>query len=176
MLAAMKPPRRPGAWTGRYLPAAMVCLMLPAGCAFKGGCRGGGVQPGPAWQPEPVALRIYPSTRFVQQSGQAALEARIELFDQMGDSIKAAGRIRFELFATAAPGPGMRGLRLYTWNVEMLTLEDQQQYFDPITRGYLFRLKLDNLSITRRATLLHITFTQVGGLRLETQALVKTDW
>ena len=112
----------------------------------------------------------------MQQSGQAALEARIELFDQMGDSIKAAGRIRFELFATAAPGPGMRGLRLYTWNVEMLTLEDQQQYFDPITRGYLFRLKLDNLSITRRATLLHITFTQVGGLRLETQALVKTDW
>jgi len=160
-------------------PAGVLCVWL---------CLGGCVAPkGPSprgessgddgiWHPETVALRIYPSTRFVREDGVAMLEARVELFDQMGDSIKASGDVRFELFAAGyAPGIDV-GRLLYSWDVSLQTLGDQKRYYDPITRGYLLRLRLDSLEITRREVLLRVTFQPPGGGRLIDEQTVRVNW
>jgi len=128
------------------------------------------------WRPEPVSMRIYPSTRFVEEDGVPILEARLELFDAMGDSIKSSGAVRCELFAL---GDGERptvGRRLYRWDIEMKTLDEQRRYFDPIIRGYVFRLKMDDVELVRRPTLLRVVFQPPRGPRLKTEGRVRTDW
>lgn len=119
-----------------------------------------------AWEPRPVSMRIYPSTQFVLEDGVPLLEARIELFDAMGDSIKGSGEARCELFASSGRGDGAIGERLYGWDITLRTLGDQRAFYDPITRGYLFRLKLDNMSPARQATTLRVAFTPSDGARM----------
>ncbi len=152
---------------------ALAGLALIAFAMLVGGCVKG-VQPvddaslenGQAWVPRPVSMRIYPSTQFVAEGELFLLEARIELFDAMGDSVKGAGDVRCELFASSGRGDGALGERLYAWDIPLLSLADQRAYFDPITRGYLFRLKLDNMNPAQQATTLRVAFTPVGGARM----------
>ena len=129
-----------------------------------------------AWMPKPVAIRIYPSTRFVLEKGAPILEARIELFDDMGDSIKSSGAIRCELYALGGRDFRTTGPLLYKWDVAMRTIDDQRRYFDPITHGYVFRLKLDDADFTRRPTQLRVVFQPIEGQRLTTQGRVQTEW
>jgi hypothetical protein len=128
------------------------------------------------WTPRPVALRIYPATRFVRERDFTLLEARIELFDPMGDSIKSSGRTRFELFA-ADPAPGIDvGRLLYSWDITLSTEDDQRRYYDPITRSYLVRLRLDSAQVTRRPVLLRVTFQPPTGQRLVAEGPVRINW
>lgn len=153
------------------------CVQSKAGGGSGAGGEnfGGGGMVG-AWQPEPVALRIYPSTRFVRERDTPLLEARIELFDEMGDSIKSSGQARFELFA-AGFSPGIDvGRLLYSWDIALAKLEDHQRYYDPITRGYLLRLRLDSAQITRREVLLRVTFQPLEGGRLIDEQPVRINW
>ncbi|MEM7627291.1 MAG: hypothetical protein AAF333_16970 [Planctomycetota bacterium] len=175
------------------VPSVLVALLLSA-CLIAGttGCieskAGGAGATGPgsgtggdpelaeAWRPQPVALRIYPSTRFVRERDTPLLEARIELFDEMGDSIKSSGQVRFELFAAGyAPGIDV-GRLLYSWDIALSSLEDHQRYYDPITRGYLLRLRLDSAQITRREVLLRVTFQPLEGGRLIDEQPVRINW
>jgi hypothetical protein len=126
-----------------------------------------------AWSPQPTSVRIYPATRFVRQGEDAVLEARIELFDEMGDSVKGSGTFRLEL--RSATTSGRDGL-LYTWQVKLHTVEDQRQYFDPVTRGYLLRLKIDDIAIAKRSTQLNIVYTTPEGWRHLAESRIKTNW
>ena len=128
------------------------------------------------WQPKPVSIRIYPSTRFVEQDGKPILEARIELFDEMGDSVKSSGSIRLELFAIGEDERRTVGARLYRWDINQTTIDDQRRYYDPIIRGYVYRLELDDVELTRRPTLLRVVFQPTQGPRLVTEDRVRTDW
>ncbi len=110
-------------------------------------------------------MRIYPSTRF--KSGQRVMEAQVEFFDQMGDSIKAVGRFRLELFAAGPAGPRAPRRLLYTWDVAIITLADQKRYYNAITRAYLFQLKVDHLPKNLRRTILQAVFYGHDGTRLE---------
>ncbi|MEM1108723.1 MAG: hypothetical protein AAGH99_08540 [Planctomycetota bacterium] len=104
------------------------------------------------------------------------LEARVETFDQMGDSIKASGQLRFELFAAGhAPGIDV-GRLLYSWDIGLAGLEEQKKYYDPITRAYLFRLRLDSAAITRREVLLRVTFQAGEEARLIDEQPVRINW
>ncbi|MEM9914553.1 MAG: hypothetical protein AAF911_06310 [Planctomycetota bacterium] len=165
----------------------VLALVLTIACLSGGlmGCEPKGVDRRPinpdtnaeaGWQPQAVALRIYPSTRFVREQGTPMLEARIEMFDQMGDSIKASGQLRFELFAAgSAPGIDV-GRLLYSWDIGLMGLEEQQRYYDPITRAYLLRLRLDSEAITRREVLLRVTFQVGDETRLIDEQPVRINW
>ncbi len=128
------------------------------------------------WVSRPVAMRVYPTTRFVKQGEQAVLEARVELFDEMGDSVKGAGEMRLELRDAAPGNRGGAEALLYTWTVSLMTLEDQQRYYDPVTRCYLFHLKLDELPAARRNPVLGVFYTMTDNQRFTAEAPVKTDW
>jgi hypothetical protein len=94
----------------------------------------------------------------------------------MGDPVKAAGTFRIELYSVdEVLGNAPRRL-LYTWNAETTTLDQQREHYDPITRGYMFRLGVDNLRIAKQATLLKVAFTPPDGTRLEAEAVIKSEW
>jgi hypothetical protein len=182
---------------GGSIVVVALAVLLSAGCAFKGdkpassggdGGPTGGVDGnpttapsggagadksggGPVWRIKPVRLRIYPSTRFVREKGTAVLEARIELLDDAGDPIKGVGDFRFDLFGLSRAGQAPMGQRLYSWDVSMLTLEANRQHYE-ITRTYLFRLKLDDLSLAQAPVQLQVAFMPPGGERLVGNATI----
>jgi len=129
------------------------------------------------WRAEPSKMRVYPSTRFVQEGDRSILEARLEMFDQMGDPIKASGTFLVELYSVD-PSMGIaQGRLLFSWNAGTASLEQQREHYDPITRGYLFRLGVDNLRSAKDATLLKATFTPANGSqRLDAEAIIRPDW
>lgn len=133
-------------------------------------------KPGPYWRPDVKSFRVYPSTRFIRESGRAILEARFELYDEMGDPVKAAGTFQIELYSIDESLGNAPQRLLYTWSADTLTLDQQREHYDPITRGYLFRLGVDNLKAARQATLLKVAFTPAGRPRLEAEAVIQTDW
>lgn len=153
----------------RALIVTLMAAALLAGCQFKGEREVDHEAAPGVWRPRPVGARVYPSTRFVREGRDALLEARVELTDEMGDAVKAAGELRLDLFASDDSGTSL-GRRLYSWQVELLTLDDQQTYWDAITRTYLLRLRLDNREAARRPTVLRVSFAPAGGgERLEAQ-------
>lgn len=151
--------------------------VLICGCVWKGGYKGAVDQGSPVgvWRVAPHHVRVYPSTRFTQEASDTILEARIELRDEMGDPVKGVGRFRLELFARARSGGAGMGQRLYSWDVSVMTLDDQRRFYDPITRAYLFRLKLDDAHTARRRTHLQVTFTSSEGQRFEAQTSLPVD-
>lgn len=127
------------------------------------------------WQIKPARLRVYPSTRIVQRQDHAVLEARIEFFDDLDDSVKSVGQLRFELYAVNRTREAIVGSRLYNWDVAMLTKQDNHLFFDPVTRAYLFRLRLDDAAIARKPLLLRVIFMPPTGPRLEAEAIVSPE-
>lgn len=149
------------------------------GCVWKGErvVGEGGAQPHPkgAWLLQPVHMRVYPSTKFIKDGDGSVLEARIELVDVMGDSVKGVGRFRLELLSRGQSGEIGIGKRLYSWDVSLTTLDDQIQYYDPITRAYYFRLVLNEDRSANRETSLHVMFVTADGKRLTTEAVLPVD-
>ena len=146
-----------------------VCMVtLCGGCQWKIESDKGGppqTRPASAWQFSPVSMRIYPSTRF--DIDQNLLEAQIEFFDQMNDSIKAIGHLRLGLFKPGRTGADSVGRLMYTWDVAMLTLEDQRSHYNTITKAYSFQLKVDHFPRKLNRTVLHAAFRGRDGTRLE---------
>ncbi len=126
--------------------ALVTVLVMVSGCQWKGGPGGtrgvGGDGKESVWEVRPASMRIYPSSGFRVISGQPALEARIELFDDLGDSVKGVGTVRFELYPVVGPERSDVGARLYGWEVEMLTLAKNREHYDSVTRTYVFQLRL----------------------------------
>lgn len=161
------------------LPAAM------AGCAFKGDLAGAQSRAAQldasAWQPQPHAVRVYPSTRYAHEGDQLLIEARLELLDEMGDSLKASGDYHLRLLTTGHVSGSEEADLLYQWDVRVRTLPDHQNTYDPITRTYLLRLKMNQSQPPQDNVTLHVTFTPVQAaplpdhavpVRLQTQAVI----
>ena len=162
----------------QHLLILAVGLAHVAGCHFKGDWIGGapGVDaPAEHWRIEPVQIRIYPTTRFTTRQGSTVLKARVELFDEMGDSVKAVGRFQFGLYRDGDQGDGSLAKRLYTWHVSTLTLDDQRQFYESVSRTYLFVLDLGQWKPQPSAAL-RVTFTFPHGARLETTAVLDGEF
>lgn len=160
------------------LLAAFALTAAVAGCELKGDRvvprHEEATQPG-VWQVKPTRLRVYPSTRFVQYENQLALEARIEFLDELGDPLKAVGAMRFEVYAANRDGEVVDQRRLFSWDVPMLTMEANQEYYDPVTRAYLFRLGIDSLPKDLDRTVVRVIHQPVRGERMEAMAVVRVQ-
>ena len=99
------------------------------------------------------------------------LKARVELFDQMGDPVKAIGHFRFDLYREGGQSAGSLAKRLYTWHVSTLTLDTQSQFYESVSRTYLFVLDLGQWR-PQRGVALQVTFTSSLGNRLEATVLL----
>lgn len=164
----------------RTLPGALAAAWLGLGvaaCAFKGpsprDTPSSEAAPAQVWRAQPVRMRVYPSSRFLREDDVSLLEARVEFTDENGDTTKAVGQFRFDLYAATRAAQPRVGARLYGWTVPVYTRQENLMFYDPITRAYLFRLKLDSLSVVGEASLLRVVFIPAtGGSRLEAEALI----
>lgn len=155
----------------------MAVVVGAAACTFKGvapkDAAPSEAPPAESWRVEPVRMRVYPSSRFVREDEAALLEARVEFTDENGDATKAVGQFRFDLYAAARAAQPRVGARLYGWTVPVFSREQNLTFYDAITRAYLFRLKLDSLSVVGETSLLRVVFIPAaGGRRLEAEALI----
>ncbi len=120
--------------------------------------------PEDVWTIRPERMRVYPSTRLVVEDGKPVLEARIEFTDAAGDPTKAVGDLRFELYPLVGTGERRRrGDLLYRWRVRMFTLEENRTFYDPITRAYLFRLRMDDPLAVGNPLQLNVTYLPPRG-------------
>ncbi len=144
-----------------------------AGCAFKGDAARQASrerEQGDHWRPVVAGIRVYPSSKFARIDQQLIVEARVELLDEMGDSAKSSGLVQFQLNTTGHASGSSEAKQLYKWDIELQSLEDQKTYYDPITRAYLFRLKMDQQAAPQVPTTLQVIFTRTNGQRLAAQA------
>jgi len=124
------------------------------------------------WPFAPVAMRVHPFSTFEpgDEPETLVLEARVELLDRVGDTTKGVGRFRFELYqiAAAASREG-EDLRLMQWDGSIDTLELNRRHYDPITRTYVFKLKIDEPIEPRQKLRLDVQYTNQVDERLSTQ-------
>jgi hypothetical protein len=125
-----------------------------------------------AWLPTPVAVRVYPSTRFVRERQRVLLEARVELLDAMGDPVKWPGQARLELLAATSTRPIRTTGRLYGWSVDLRSRKQQSRHYDPVTRTYFFRLMIDDAAVTERPTVLRVEYSPPDTPRVSDEAAV----
>lgn len=151
----------------------LVSVTMLAGCSiFKGSPSPLAAAPQP-WLFSPVVMRVHPFTTFAydKAAGAYVLDARIELQDRVGDSTKGVGDFRFELYEEKerASQEGEE-VRQAVWSAPMTTLEQNQQHYDPITRTYVFRLKLTQAPSEPQKYKLIAQFTDPEGRRLSASA------
>ena len=144
---------------------AVLLLSMSTGCQSKGGPAAVTADPPQPvsklkdiWVLKPAVMRVYPTTRFLHKDNRSVLDAKIELIDEMGDSIKAVGRFRLELIDQPRAGRSAIGKRLYEWDIPVETLDQQKRHYDRITRTYRFHLFLDELLTGSKSILLRVSF------------------
>lgn len=150
----------------------MLMLTPLGGCAWKGerGESSVAALQG-TWDIRPARMRVYPTTRFVREASQGLLEARIELLDELDDPVKGVGEFHIELLSLNARGE--TGDRLYLWTVPMHTQAQNKEYWDAVSRTYLFRLKIDDAGMATDRMGLRVRFNPaVRGPVLLTQQVV----
>ena len=160
----------------------VVFFIAVTGCEFKGKATMPLVQAGPshvdgeqAWVAQPYKLRIYPSSRFIIADQGPALEARIELLDEMGDSVKGAGVLHMELLEAVKQNRDAMNKKLYSWDVPLTTIHDHESYFESVTRTYRFVLRLDEQFADDVQVTLAISFQRDDGVVLQAKAILGVE-
>jgi hypothetical protein len=149
-----------------FLVSAAGALALAAGCTRNAPTAppsraDAAVEPGtwpvtnPAgeahWPFWPAAMRVHPATRTVRdgKTGLLVVEARVEFRDEFNAVTKASGQIRLDLHK----GRSTLGDPMSSWNLDLRDVTVNRERFDDVTRTYLFRLDIQDLTLPTRATL-----------------------
>ena len=138
--------RRLAQFSTAFLPLAALVL-LPAGCDWMKR------DPNPAARAQmfgPVSIRIHPTfTQVKDWTGDGTpdgIEALLEVRDQFGEPIRAAGRVIFELYDYRQDYPDPRGKELTNpWIKPLTTREDQEAYWNGVVDAYSFNLALPEI-------------------------------
>jgi uncharacterized protein involved in exopolysaccharide biosynthesis len=118
-------------------------------------------------------MRITPLTRLTIDgpTGLPVIEARVEFLDSQGVTSRAVGSIRFELLDTSLPN---EQTPVQKKEQQLRTVEENQRFFDVVTRTYLFRLEI----VPERwptEPLLKAVFTSADGQVLEATRRLRSD-
>ncbi len=118
-----------------------------SGPSFKAGATTEQVEiPAPINLLLPKSMRIHPFTRtriFDETGGIKGVEVRVEAIDYYGDTTKAFGEFRFELYQYKPQSPDPKGKRIAVWEVPLLEPKMNLMHWDNITRTYEFKLQWD---------------------------------
>lgn len=99
------------------------------------------VEEPPGWPFWPVKMRIHPLTRVTTDanSNQMVIETRLEFIDAEGQTTKAIGQVRFELYADASATGGPAR----AWpEQDLRDLDVNRLRYDDVTRTYLFPIDI----------------------------------
>ncbi len=167
---------RPAAFKPLTLTSLIAATLLSAGCGTFD----------PVIEPrtrEPAmldakAMRIHPVfTRVVDLTGDGvadAVVAELEFLDALGDPMKQAGTVTFELFTYRESSPDPRGIRLAYWRGSLVDLGAQRARWNRTSRTYSFRLLRPQMEFDREYVLT-ATFEPPRGQRLFDRMVVITE-
>lgn len=142
-----------------YALGLLLATGLTGGCCPK-------VPAGKTPVPKPINLLLPKKIRIQPLSGIKKLETgtnvrgldvRIEAIDFFGDSTKAFGILRFELYAHHNGNIDPKGKRLDTWTVSILNPNDNRKHWD-ITQVYQFKLQMDQPIPANQPYVLEVIF------------------
>ncbi|MCK4626575.1 MAG: hypothetical protein KAV00_14745 [Phycisphaerae bacterium] len=91
----------------------------------------------------PTQIRIHPFTglrAFSDKGDIKGLDVRIEAIDAYGDTNKAFGLFRFELYQFKPNSPDPKGPRVAVWNVNIEDFKTNRRHWNSIARTYQFKL------------------------------------
>ncbi len=152
----------------------LIAILALPGCTFKGAATNQGVSSksadGDQWVVRPVKMRVFPTTRFTRSGHVVLLQARVELFDAMSDSVKGVGQFSFDLYAIRSEKGSKTEKFLYNWTINVRTLKEQELYYDPVMRGYQFPLELHKWPVGKEDLRIEVVFISADGKRINTQA------
>jgi hypothetical protein len=143
----------------RCRPWPLLILLIAcglAGCATPEGADRVGVDPATGepvpWPYWPTTMRIHPLSRLVTDadSGRTVIEARIEFLDRDGQTTRACGQLRIDLYDASANFPTQP---VTTWEMDLRDLAINRQRYDDVTRTYLFPLDTELDPLPRRPEL-----------------------
>ncbi len=135
-------------------PVAMALLLAPVcGCNWDASTNkwswgaGTGAKtpvPDPINLTLPKTISFHPFTGsrvFGESGGVQGIDARLEAKDAFGDSTKAFGEFRFELYRYKPNSPDPRGQQLATWEENLTDPKKNLTHWDGFTRSYEFKLR-----------------------------------
>ena len=159
---------------GQLAMIGLIAVLSLPGCTFKGAATNRGASSkavdGVQWIVRPVKMRVFPTTRFNRSGDVILLQARVELFDVMSDSVKGVGQFSFDLYAVRGEKGSKTEKFLYNWTINVQTLKEQVLYYDPVMRGYHFPLELHKWPVGKEDLRIEVVFISADGKRINTQA------
>lgn len=151
-------------------------LTMSQGCQFKGGPADPGIEAGTStnraaapWNYQVEAIRVFSGVRLTEDGQGQLMELRIELLDAMGDSMKGTGELRVELVRGVRSGETGSGSLLHGWDVSLATLDEQRRFYDPVTRTYQLRLRMNAAALAHANDLMLMVHYRDGDRSLGTQ-------
>ncbi|MFP4355314.1 MAG: hypothetical protein ACLFUJ_09340 [Phycisphaerae bacterium] len=148
-----------------------LCLLAPmGGCTGPGGLetRGGRDEdrlevPQPIDRMLPERVEFHPFTEsgvrtFDNAGGLKGIETRVRAMDAFGDSTKAYGHFRFELYGYDPSAIDHRGKRGPTWDIDLMDPQTNSVHWDEISRSYKFLLQWDNAIPIGQRYVLRVVF------------------
>ena len=147
----------------RFLPGLLGLVIVGVGCNGTESTAGGANWHPAFWVDQVQLQRSF--TRITegnpQQGETPGIEVFVEVFDQYGDPIKAAGQFRFEIFRYVPAVSDQRGRRFEDEGMQEFDLSQaqiNQQYWDSITLSYRMRLNLPTDAAEAKHVVLQVTF------------------
>lgn len=144
-------------------------LALPA-CTGPGGPRTA-TDAGAMGAFDPAAMRIYPLTHVEKgaASGPTQIICHVEFTDRWFDTVKALGTLQILLYR---PGGGLNpgvDVQQATWDMNLMDLSKNAEWFDPVTRTYRVQLELPAWAEAESGSQIRLRaiFTPAGARGLE---------
>jgi len=101
------------------------------------------------------------------------INVAIKPLDQAGDTVKASGRCRFELYRTSFVGLGNKGRKIMEWN--LAEKEVASSWLDSTFSGYYFRLPWKEKKPAYSKVILRMVFEDSYGRKFEDERLLRLN-
>jgi len=93
------------------------------------------------WPFAPESIRVHPLSRIKYGAdGTLQVQGRIEFLDRDGCSTRGIGMLKIILAGSSNGGSHTES----SWESDLNDLETNSQYYDEVTRTYLYGLSLEN--------------------------------
>jgi len=130
------------------ISAILFALALP-GCLTtkRPAINDGSVVPSPIDLTLPASIEIHPFTEartFDNAGGIKGIEMRIKAFDADGDTTKAYGDFRVEMYTHNPEASNNLGSKVATWDILLIKPKDNRRHWHEISRTYKFLLEWDD--------------------------------
>ena len=118
----------------------------------------------------PKKIKILEFTRPKSFDGDLypdGIEVSLRMLDGAGDSVKAFGDFRFELYEHRDASGNNRGDIVRYWTQTLATMKDQKDFWERVTMTYQFPLDWEGDPIApQRTYVLEVIYSAEGGERL----------